>query len=163
MLSSLVRQLCARRPDTPQPIKRFDDYIARGERPDIESLEAALIAAVSGFSAVFIVVDALDECPAFDGERSRLLDCLERIIIAMPDNLHIFCTSRAEPDISMTIDELLSPPAKAAIDITQNQAGMNGDLRLYVDTVLGTKTYRSWSDDVKAKAKDILITRADGM
>ncbi|CAJ0545089.1 Ff.00g085620.m01.CDS01 [Fusarium sp. VM40] len=163
MLSSLVRQLCASRPDTPQPIKRFESDMAKGERPDIESLETALIAAVSGFSAVFIIVDALDECPAFDGERSRLLDCLERIITAMPDNLHIFCTSRAEPDISMTIDELLSPPAKAAVDITQNQGGMNGDLCLYVDTVLGTKTYRSWSDDVKAKAKHILITRADGM
>ncbi|KAG5657351.1 hypothetical protein KAF25_005915 [Fusarium avenaceum] len=163
MLSSLVRQLCASRPDTPPPIKRFDDYMARGERPDIESLEAALLAAVSGFSSVFIIVDALDECPAFDGERSRLLDCLERIIIAMPDNLHIFCTSRAEPDIHMTIEELLSPPAKAAIDLTQNQTGLNSDLRLHVDTVLGTKTYNSWSDDVKAKAKDILITRADGM
>lgn len=137
--------------------------MARGERPDIESLEAALLAAASGFSAVFIVVDALDECPAFDGERSRLLDCLERIIVAIPDNLHIFCTSRAEPDIHMTIDELLSLPANAAIDLTQTQAGLNSDLRLHVDTVLGTKTYSSWSDDVKAKAKDILIGRADGM
>lgn len=60
MLSSLVRQLCASRPDTPQPVKRFEEYMAKGERPDIETLEAALICAVSGFSAVFIVVDALD-------------------------------------------------------------------------------------------------------
>ncbi|KAF4333399.1 ankyrin repeat [Fusarium beomiforme] len=163
MLSSLVRQLCASRPDTPQPIKRFEDYMAKGERPDIEALEAALIAAVSGFSAVFIVVDALDECPAFDGERSRLLDCLGRIITAMPDNLHIFCTSRGEPDIHMAIDELLSLPAKAAIDLTQNQVGLNRDLRLYVDSVLSAKTYRWWSDDVVAKAKDVLIARADGM
>ncbi|KAF5989890.1 hypothetical protein FBULB1_515 [Fusarium bulbicola] len=163
MLSSLVRQLCASRPDTPQPIKRFEDYMARGDRPDIETLEAALMSAVGGFSAVFIVVDALDECPAFDGERPKLLKCLRRVIASMPDTLHIFCTSRAEPDIRTAISELLEGPTKAAIDLTQNRAGLNRDLRLYIDTVLDTGTYFRWSVDVKAKAKNILIARADGM
>ncbi|KAF4935424.1 putative ankyrin repeat protein [Colletotrichum fructicola] len=137
MLSSLVRQLCASRPDTPQPIKRFEGYMEKSERPDIEALEAALLAAVSGFSAVFIVVDALDECPTGEGERSRLLDCLTRIITAMPDNLHIFCTSRAEPDIHVMMEEVLSLPAKAAIDLTQNR--------------------------VKGEVKKELIAKADGM
>ncbi|KAF5657495.1 ankyrin repeat protein [Fusarium circinatum] len=163
MLSSIVRQLCASRPDTPQPIKRFEDYMAKGERPDIETLEAALVSAVSGFSAVFIVVDALDECPAFDGERPRLLNCLRRIITSMPDNLHIFCTSRAEPDIHMAISEVLDVPAKAAIDLTENQVGLDRDMRLYIDSVLSLETYCWWSDDVMATAKDILIARADGM
>ncbi|KAF5593388.1 ankyrin repeat [Fusarium subglutinans] len=163
MLSSLVRQLCASRPDTPQPIKRFKDYMAKGERPDIETLEAALMSAVSGFSATFVVIEALDECPAFDGERLKLLNCLRRIIASMPDNMHIFCTSRAEPDIHMTIGELLEGPAKAAIDLTENREGLNRDLRLYIDTVLDTRTYCWWSVGVRAKAKNILIARADGM
>ncbi|EWG38290.1 hypothetical protein FVEG_01548 [Fusarium verticillioides 7600] len=163
MLSSLVRQLCASRPDTPHPIKRFEDYMAKGERPDMETLEAALMSAVSGFSAVFIVIDALDECPVLDGERPRLLKCLHRIIASMPDNLHIFCTSRAEPDINVEIDELLDVPAKAAIDLTKDQLSLNRDMHLYTDSVLGTETYCWWSDNVRAKAKDILITRADGM
>ncbi|KAG9499469.1 hypothetical protein J7337_007925 [Fusarium musae] len=163
MLSSLVRQLCASRPDTPHPIKRFEDYMAKGERPDMETLEAALMSAVSGFSAVFIVIDALDECPVLDGERPRLLKCLHRIIASMPDNLHIFCTSRAEPDINMEIDELLDVPAKAAIDLTKDLSSLNRDMHLYTDSVLGTETYCWWSDDLRAKAKDILIARADGM
>ncbi|CZR42829.1 uncharacterized protein FPRO_10132 [Fusarium proliferatum ET1] len=163
MLSSLVRQLCASRPDTPQPVKRFEEYMAKGERPDIETLEAALICAVSGFSAVFIVVDALDECPVLDGERPKLLNCLRRIIASMSDNLHIFCTSRAEPDIHMAIDKLLDARSKTAIDLTENQVGLDRDMRLYIDSVLGTEMYCWWSDDVMAKAKDIMITRADGM
>lgn len=109
MLSSLFRQLCASRPDTPRPIKRFENYMARGERPDVTTLENALIAAVHEFSAVFIVVDALDESPTLQGERPKLLACLRRIIATMPDNLHIFCTSRAERDIYATIDKVLSP------------------------------------------------------
>ncbi|KAF5703410.1 ankyrin repeat [Fusarium mundagurra] len=163
MLSSLVRQLCASCPDTPQPIKRFEHYMAKGERPDIEALEEALFSAVSGFSTVFIVVDALDECPAFDGERPKLLKCLRRIISTMPDNPHVFCTSRAEPDIHMSIEKLLNVPAKAVIDLTQNQVGLNRDLHLYIDSALGSGTYCWWSADVMAKAKDILIARADGM
>ncbi|KAG5756434.1 hypothetical protein H9Q70_000990 [Fusarium xylarioides] len=148
MLSSLVRQLCASRPDTPQPIKRF---------------ETALVSAVSGFSAVFIVVDALDECPVLDDERPKLLKCLHRIITAMPDNLHIFCTSRAEWDIHGELDKLLQGPAKTSIDLTQNQMCLNWDLHLYIDSVLGTEKYRWWPEHVKDKAKDVLIARADGM
>ncbi|KAF4483505.1 ankyrin repeat [Fusarium agapanthi] len=54
---------------TESPIKRLEDYMAKGERPDIETPEAALMSAVSGFSAVFIVIDTLDECPVLDGSR----------------------------------------------------------------------------------------------
>ncbi|KAF5585744.1 ankyrin repeat [Fusarium pseudoanthophilum] len=163
LLSSLVRQLCASRPDTPQQIKRFEDYMAKGERPDMETLEAALMSAVSGFSAVFIAIDALDECPVLDGERPKLLKCLHRIMASMPDNLHIFCTSRGEPDIHMAIDKLLDMPAKAAINLTESQLGLDGDMRLYIDSVLGTETYCWWSDRVMAEAKNLLIARADGM
>ncbi|KAK1532441.1 uncharacterized protein CCOS01_04424 [Colletotrichum costaricense] len=76
MLSSLIGQFCARRPDTPQPIKELESFIIKRERPDTETLENALRAAVRGFSAAYIVVDALDECPILDGERTRLMDCL---------------------------------------------------------------------------------------
>lgn len=81
----------------------------------------------------------------------------------MSDNLHIFCTSRAEPDIHMAIDKLLDARSKTAIDLTENQVGLDRDMRLYIDSVLGTEMYCWWSDDVMAKAKDIMITRADGM
>ncbi|KAI8188598.1 hypothetical protein K4K48_006468 [Colletotrichum sp. SAR 10_66] len=107
MLSSLVKQLCASRPDTPQTIKNLEDYKTKGERPDTKTLEEALIESTRGFSDVFIVVDALDECPTLNGQRGKLLASLTRIVAAMPDNLHLFCTSRAEPDISTAINKLL--------------------------------------------------------
>ncbi|KAK1723159.1 ankyrin repeat-containing domain protein [Colletotrichum acutatum] len=142
MLSSLIGQLCASRPDTPHLIKKFENYIARKERPDIETFQAALIAVVRGFSAVFIVVDALDECPTLDGERPRLLDCLNCIITAMPDNLHILCTSRAEPDIDTRMYEILSLPAKSAINLTETQVGLDIDFGLYIDSAMAAKTFQ---------------------
>lgn len=122
-----------------------------------------VITTITGFSSVFIVIDALDECPAVDRERHKLLGSLRRIITAMPVNLHVFCTSRAEPDISAVISAILSPPSRAAIDLTTEQLGVNLDISLYIDSVLASHDYSSWPESLKAKAKDLLIMKADGM
>ncbi|KAK1536059.1 hypothetical protein CPAR01_09601 [Colletotrichum paranaense] len=163
MLSSLIGQLCASRPDTPQPIKEFESFVVKRERPDTDTLENALRAAVRGFSAVYIVVDALDECPILDGERTRLMDCLSKIISKMPDNLHIFCTSRAEPDIRTKFEEMPSLPTKNTISLMKNQAGLDSDLSLYIDATLATGTYKLWPPEIKTEAKESLLAKADGM
>ncbi|RGP61351.1 ankyrin repeat [Fusarium longipes] len=107
-------------PRHPTANQKVGRLYCKGRATRHRAFEAGLKAAISGFSAVFTVIDALDECPAFGGERSRLLDFLERTIAAMPGNLCIFCTSRVEPDIDLAIDELLCPPAKAAINLTKD-------------------------------------------
>lgn len=163
MLSSLIGQLCASRPDTPQPIEEFGSFIIKRERPDTETLENALRAAVRGFSAAYIVVDALDECPILDGERMRLMDCLSNIISKMPNNLHIFCTSRAEPDIRTKFEEMPSLPTKNTISLMKNQAGLDSDLSLYIDATLATGTYKLWPPEIKTEAKESLLAKADGM
>ncbi|KAI0451705.1 ankyrin repeat-containing domain protein [Xylaria acuta] len=163
MLASLIKQLYASRPDTPQPIKNLGEYKKRGERPDTKTLENALIATANGFSSVSIVIDALDECPTLNGERSKLLGSLNRIIDAMPDNFHIFCTSRPEPDIKAAISIVPSSPSRADIDLTAETRGVNYDIGLYIDSVFASTNYNSWPSDLKAEAKALLIERADGM
>lgn len=116
-----------------------------------------------GFSEVFIVVDALDECPTLNGERGKLLASSLRIVTAMPDNLHSFCTSRPEPDISIAINKLLCSPSRNAIDLLKNMTGLHSDINLYTDSVLESDDYHSWPDKLKADAKRLLVERADGM
>ncbi|KAK4031769.1 hypothetical protein C8A01DRAFT_41783 [Parachaetomium inaequale] len=99
MLASLAKQLCARRPVLPQLMESLYEYKERGERPDAKTLEAALMAAMGGFSTVHIVIDAMDECPVLKGERRRLLDTICRTATAAPATLHMLCTSRKEADI----------------------------------------------------------------
>ncbi|KAF3797085.1 hypothetical protein GCG54_00009054 [Colletotrichum gloeosporioides] len=163
MLSSLVKQLCASRPDTPQAINNFENYKIKGERPDTKTLEEALIAATRTFSDVFIVIDALDECPILNRERKKLLASLTRIAAAMPDNLHLFCTSRAEPDISTTFNKLLSSPCGTEINLTEDTTGVHNDMSTYISSVLESDDYRSWPGELKADAKRLLIEKADGM
>ncbi|ROV91219.1 hypothetical protein VMCG_09361 [Cytospora schulzeri] len=163
MLASLIKQLYANRPDTPQQVKSLSDYKKKGERPDTKTLEAALIATLHGFSAAFIVIDALDECPTLNGEQRMLLDSLSRIIAMMPENIHIFCTSRPEPDISTMMGTILSIPSKAAIDLTKYRNGIDRDIGLYLDRTFKSNDYIEWPDDLKAEAKSSLIQKADGM
>ncbi|KAI0520856.1 ankyrin repeat-containing domain protein [Xylaria bambusicola] len=166
MLSSLIRQLYMSRPDKPEEVEDLSTlYKEKCLRPDSKTLENALLATTRGFSSVSLVIDALDECPTENEERSKLLASLGRIITEMPDNVHLFVTSRAEPDISAAINPILTQPSlfRVAIDLTSNQNGINHDISLYIDSRLASGNPRHWPDDIKSKAKDILLERADGM
>ncbi|ETR98546.1 ankyrin, partial [Trichoderma reesei RUT C-30] len=164
MLASLVQQLCARRPDTPQPIQRLKEYQEKGQRPDTETLESILRAVATGFSAVHIVIDALDECPTLQGERKMLLKSLRQIMTDAPANLHMFCTSRKEADINTAMTDLLSLPLKAAaINLTAERDILDKDIGSFIDSTLASGDCCSWPDDIKAKARRSLIKKADGM
>ncbi|KAL7809038.1 ankyrin repeat-containing domain protein [Trichoderma gracile] len=164
MLASLVQQLCARRPDTPQPIQSLKEYQEKGQRPDTKTLESILVAVATGFSAVHIVIDALDECPTSQGERKMLLQSLHRIMTAAPANVHICCTSRNEADINTAVIDLLSLPLNAAvIDLTAQKDILDQDIGSFIDSTLASWDFQSWPDDTKAKARRSLIDKADGM
>ncbi|KAF3762569.1 hypothetical protein M406DRAFT_263163 [Cryphonectria parasitica EP155] len=163
MLASLVKQLYTGQHGTLQQVKVLAEYMEKHMRPDTKTLESILLAMAREFSATFVVIDALDECPARNGERKKLLNSLSSISRNMPDTLHILCTSRAEPDIETGMSTVLSPPSRAAMDLTAHQEGLDHDIRLYIDSILASAEYSSWPDDVKGEAKASLIKKADGM
>ncbi|KAJ3572718.1 hypothetical protein NPX13_g4955 [Xylaria arbuscula] len=166
MLSSLIGQLYASRPDTPQVIKDLDTYKEKRQSPDMETLENALIDIANGFSSVSLIIDALDECPSINEERRNLLESLRRIVAKMPDNLHIFLTSRPESEIRTEMDDTFAKRQDSfscAMNLTSGPEGVNRDIGLYIDSTLASGTFKLWPPNLKAKAKDILVKRADGM
>lgn len=163
MLSSLIKQLCSRRPNTPQPIRDLVQLKEKGHRPDLETLEITLVATIRGFSKVFIVIDALDECPYDNGERRILLESLCRIESIASENLHLLCTSRQEPDIKAAFDRILSQPSKVDFDLSLHKETVNADIGLYIDEELASTSYDLWPADLKTHARDTLIGKADGM
>lgn len=164
MLASLIKQIYSRRASIPQLVELLGDYKTKGERPDIKTLEAALIASILGFSAAYIIIDGLDECPLFNGQREMLLKSLQRILSnEKNNNLHIFFTSRREPDIDLKIRALLCPPLRLEIDLLAYQQTLNKDIRLYIDLTLATDKFKSWPAEIKEQAKQSLIEKADYM
>jgi hypothetical protein len=91
MLANLLKQLSSCQPSLPQCIK--DIYKQHNiRRPSLEELLNALHSVAATFSRVFIIVDALDECQASDGCRSRFLS----EVFTLQENFkaNIFATSR---------------------------------------------------------------------
>jgi ankyrin repeat domain-containing protein 50 len=175
LLSSLIRQLCGHRPDTPQPLLDLNKYRDRNQRPDLETLKKTFQATAADFQRVYVVIDALDECPNVDTERERLLDCLVSINGWGLPNLHMAFTSRNESDIQFKISPLLSPKSVAhtvlppnstlgvEIDLQEYHNAVNRDICSFIDQKLASSGFKTWKDALKSDAKKVLLEKADGM
>lgn len=164
MLASLIKQLCCRRPVVPEAVANLQTFKERGQRPDAKTLTIALQASFQGFSSAYIVLDALDECPALNGERKRLLDTLREILAADIPNLHTFCTSRDEHDIRRALhpSPLYYFPRRGR-GIMDAAGVIENDIKQYVESSLRSSDFESWPRDVKDEAETILIQKAGGM
>ncbi|UKZ83343.1 hypothetical protein TrVFT333_011151 [Trichoderma virens FT-333] len=169
MLRSLIKQICCQRPNMPEAVKKLREYQGQYAQPPTWLLEQSLLAIMCGFSATYIVIDALDECPKLKGERAELMKSLNRILTttatatAMASNFHIFCTSRKESDIDVELRSHLVKPEAAEISLSSCKGEMEHDIKQYIDSTLSNANYNSWSSAIRAEVKGKLIEKSDGM
>ena len=78
LFAALLKQLVQSRPDVAAPVtKIYDDNTERKSRPSLDEIFSSLQSVCSNYTAVYIVVDALDECE--DGARGQLIDKLHEL------------------------------------------------------------------------------------
>lgn len=150
MIRSFIRQLS--KSPLPRSIYRlWTEYKTRPGDPDIEELAKALDEIIDSFGEVFIVIDAVDECPQTNDrpERKKLLGCIHNLLSKHSTNLHVLATSRPEHDID---SELKRYPA---INI---ETFVDGDIRYFVKSSLQSGDLQVWSDDVKRKIEEKLLS-----
>ncbi len=95
MLRSLIVQLCGGRPDTPKSLLKLQSSTKeRNLQPSLKELEETLKASMQGFKKIYVVLDALDECPLIAGERHKLMNVLECVHRWGVAELHVLYTSR---------------------------------------------------------------------
>ncbi|KAL6825975.1 ankyrin repeat-containing domain protein [Trichoderma sp. SZMC 28015] len=98
LLASLLKQLGRRQNCLRNFLKDFyEQHIGKGTRPSVDEISTVLHSVAEGYSTVFIIVDALDECQNSDGSRQRFLTELFNLQELYGWNL--FLTSRVIPDI----------------------------------------------------------------
>lgn len=169
ILSSLIRQLCSQRPDTPQAVSNLRQVKDAGQFPDLKQLEDTLQETTSEFGDVYLVIDALDECLETNKEggrrRDELLQTLRRINRWALPNIHLLITSRPEYDIELEISSLLDDSQNAiTIDLHNQHTEVNNDISTYIDERFATQTnFRSWPVHLKSEARSALIKKADNM
>jgi hypothetical protein len=74
LLSNLLRQFTQERISIPAEVKvLYERHRANGIRPSFDEIAKVLLSIVRLYSRVFIIIDALDECPTSNEARNRLL------------------------------------------------------------------------------------------
>lgn len=96
LVASLVRSLILKEPVIPEDVKAvYENHILQGTRPSLSECSRLLQAVVGRFSKVFIVLDALDECPTTGGARDDLLAEIQKL----QPGISLLVTSRDIPNI----------------------------------------------------------------
>ena len=90
-IASLLQQLLWRQITISDHItKMYNDHKSRGTQPSISELSRALLLAIQSFSEVFIIIDALDECPEVARDdllhEIRGLSSKTRLMVTSPQN-----------------------------------------------------------------------------
>jgi hypothetical protein len=113
---------------------------------------------------IFIIMDALDECPNTIGTpsaRDEVLDFVEDLIRSSYSNLFICVTSRPEQDIQTVLNPLTSASCRVAL---HQERGQREDIKSYVRAFVYTdRGMRRWKDEDKDLVIDTLSERAGGM
>ncbi|KAL7785777.1 ankyrin repeat-containing domain protein [Trichoderma afarasin] len=163
MLASLIKQVCCHRPNIPNSVNDLDEYQKKGMRPSTEELQNSFISTLRGFTNVYIVIDALDECPNINTQREELMEILHYILDSNLDNLHLFCTSRKESDIDDSLRPQFSKPGRGELNISSHLQEIERDIGEYIDSTFTNTKYSSWPIHIKAEVRRVLIEKSDGM
>lgn len=152
MLRSIIRQLSF----FPLPVAiqaLLDRHNQHASEPSLEELITALNHIFEIFDGdIFIVLDALDECPNADKDRTRdqLLHCIKCLVTNGPSNLHLLVTSRPEPDIQRELGSV----ASYSFDIERL---IKCDVEKHVELALEGYRLASWTTDVKDQIRKRLL------
>ena len=165
LLSSLLVQLCHQSDTYCDMLSEFYSEHAKGSRhPGDDALVGCLkkLLKLPGLAPVYIVIDALDECPntsAIPSSRAKVLNLLEELIKSQIPSLRICVTSRPETDIKDVLDPLIFRTVSL-----HDQSEQRRDIEDYIKFVINTHPKsRRWKAEHKKMVIDVLVNKADGM
>ncbi|KAG9202248.1 hypothetical protein G6514_004686, partial [Epicoccum nigrum] len=93
IIATLIKQLCQRRYDIPNNLLRI---MHDARSPSLVGSQQYFLALAEGFSEIFVVFDALDECP--EQKRQDILDFVTEVILAenVAADIESFARSKVE-------------------------------------------------------------------
>ena len=165
LLSSILFQLCDQSESYYDIIAAFysthrDGAQSPGDDGLVQCLKDAL--SLPGQAPVYLIVDALDECPntsALLSSRLEVLKLLENLIESQLPNLRICVTSRPEADIKL----ILGPLTFRSVSL-HDERGQREDIEYYIKSIVNTnRDMRRWRPEHRKLVIDVLTERADGM
>lgn len=155
LLRSLVAQLGWMEPGLSMLRQAYKN--PRQSIPGPDELENILSASIRSCSRVYLLLDALDECPEDNDARQGVLQRLERLT-QDTSNLKIFATSRELDRLRRSMEALAAEPLPVvtrAVDV---------DIQVYLSSQLSRDpNLRELSSKMRTLIEDTIASQADGM
>jgi hypothetical protein len=159
-VNALLKQLCRKKDQIPHNLLQTK-YDALS--PSLVGTRDRFVTLAEGLSQVYVVFDALDECP--EQERRDVLGFITGIVTAQIGcQVKVFVTSRREMDIAKAFEDknvstIQIRAESVAADIVTFARSQVEKLR---NGVNGNTLYVT-SDDLKERIVQTLSTKAEGM
>ena len=155
LLSSLARQLIDRSNLIPDTLRSsYSRHVKNGTRPSHVELLELLADIALGFSSLFLVIDALDECNFIDGTRTNLVSSLCKYL---HQGTHLLFTSRPLGDIESLFKDFPQLEIRAS----------ERDIRCHVSGRLVSEPrlvkHIAADADLLNAILDTIVARSDGM
>ena len=113
---------------------------------------------------LYLIIDALDECPDTSGvhsSREKVLELIEKLIGLRLPNLRLCITSRLEVDIRNVLEPLTSIPNRISL---HDEDGQKKDIADYIRSIVNSdKKIMRWREQDKELVLKTLSHRAEGM
>jgi hypothetical protein len=114
-----------------------------------------------GLAPVYLIVDALDECPntSLRPPRAEVLTLLEELIKSQFPNLYICVTTRPEIDITDVLD-----PLNFRFVSLYDQSEQKRDIDNYIKWVINSHPKnKGWKKEHRERVISVFAENADGM
>ena len=165
LVLSIISQICTQSNLCCDVLSRiYLEHDEGAQKPSDETLTKCLMEMVSLpiQDPVYLILDALDECPNNSGlptAREEVLDLINDLVSLCLPKLHICVTSRPEIDIKT----ILEPLTSLCVSL-HNQTGQKEDIMDYVSSVVyADKKMGRWREEDRKLVVETLSERADGM
>jgi hypothetical protein len=164
LLSSFLVQLYHQSDSYFDILSKF--YSEHGEGslpPSDDALAGCLMDLLNlrGLAPVYLIVDALDECPkpsVVRSPRAEVLSLIKDLVKTQNPNLRMCVTSRLEVDIK----DVLNPLIFRSVSL-HDEGGQKRDIEDYIKSVINTRTSERWNEEHRKLAIDVLREKSNGM
>ncbi|KAH9963416.1 hypothetical protein BGW80DRAFT_1544560, partial [Lactifluus volemus] len=165
LLSSLLFQLHDQSQSYSEILSKFySDHRNGSQEPSDTALANCLkdIFQCAAQPPIYVIVDALDECPNAHGTPSpwgKVLRLVEELVGLHLPNLRICVTSRPETDIQNVLNHL-----KSHFVSLHEEWGQSQDIEAYIRSVINSDlVMRTWGEEEKTLVTRALLKKGDRM
>jgi len=167
LLSSLLCQLSAGSDSYRDILSKLYSENASGTRKPSSSAASGCLAEMLKFPGqyrIYIIIDALDECPASSvsgrpSAREEILELIKGVVGLKLPNVHLCVASRPEIDIK----RLLRPLKPLEISL-HDEVGQKNDVAKYIESAVRSYSeMKGWNNEETQLIIDTLSAEANGM